>query len=573
MTELEKYCTDILDNKIVACKRIKQVSEMLLDQLYNPKEFHFDIDIANRHIQFIEKFCYLPSGKLRQPFKLELFQKARLQAAFGFVDDNNNRQYNEVLIIEGRKNGKTSELAAIENDLLVNDGEGAPQIYNLATTKAQAALGFNAVHKMIKQSPLLSKHIRKGEDGLYFDYNMGYIKPLSSNTNSLDGLDAHAVIIDELAAIKDRDLYDLMKQSMGARIQPMLFCISTNGFVRDNIFDAQYDYACSILDKQIVNKRFLPFIYELDSPAEWDDESAWIKANPGIGTIKRFEYLRQMVQKAKDDPTFKPTVLVKDFNMKQNNVSRWLRWEELENKEMINVEDQNTFTYEDIAEGFKKKKFRYGIVGFDYAEVLDLAAAKIICKERDNDKIYVLQMYWTCEKTLEDYKTSNKDMYQLYNTWIERGLLRVCDGNKITKQAFFDWIYEIQREVDVYIFKGGYDRWHIEESDQKYLDSMYGKTSFEGVAMGTKTLSFPMQSLKKDLEANIIVYNNHPIDKWCLANLEVKTDTNGNIQPTKPGFGDASGKLKKNNKIDGALALIIAYTIYQKYKSDYETVI
>ena len=234
MTELERYCTDILDGRIVACHRMKQISEKLLNNLYNPKEFHFDIDIANRHIEFIERFCKLPSGKLGMPFKLELFQKARFQAIFGFVDDNDIRQYNEVLIIEGRKNGKTSETAAIELDLLVNDGEGAPQIYNIATKLDQAKLGFNACHKMIKQSPMLNKHIKKRASDLYFSQNFGFIKAMASNSNSLDGLDAHGVIIDELAAIKDRDLYDLMKQSMGARLQPLLFTISKNAFVKIN---------------------------------------------------------------------------------------------------------------------------------------------------------------------------------------------------------------------------------------------------------------------------------------------------------------------------------------------------
>lgn len=206
------------------------------------------------------------------------------------------------MIIEGRKNGKTTETAAVENDMLVNDGEGSPQIYNIATMLDQAKLGFNACYKMIKQSPLLSKHIRKRAADLYFPLNMGFIKALASNSNSLDGLDVHCGVIDELAAIKNRDLYDLIKQAMGAR-QPILFYITTNGFVRGGIFDAQYEYANNLLYGRLTenNNRFLPFIYELDSPDEWDKEECWIKANPGLGTIKSTDYLRQMVQKAKDD--------------------------------------------------------------------------------------------------------------------------------------------------------------------------------------------------------------------------------------------------------------------------------
>ena len=233
MTEFELYFGSIVDGRIPACEKMKRIADILLNQYASPQEYHFDYDIAKKHTDFIEKFCKQPTGKIGSPLNLELFQKARLQAIFGFVDDNNLRQYNECLIIEGRKNGKTTETAAVEIDMLVNDGEGSPQIYNIATQREQAMLGFNAALKMVKQSPMLSKHVKKRASDLYFPLNFGFIKALASNTNSLDGLDVHCATIDELAAIKNRDLYDLVKQAMGARLQPLLFTNTTNvgGFV------------------------------------------------------------------------------------------------------------------------------------------------------------------------------------------------------------------------------------------------------------------------------------------------------------------------------------------------------
>ena len=145
MTEFEQYFSALYDGTILACDKMKRVSEMLLNQFASPGEFHFDYEVAKWHIAFIERFCKQPTGKLGQPLQLELFQKARLQAIFGFVDDNNLRQYNEVMIVEGRKNGKTTECAAVETDLLLNDGEGAPEIYNVATMLDQAKLGFNVL--------------------------------------------------------------------------------------------------------------------------------------------------------------------------------------------------------------------------------------------------------------------------------------------------------------------------------------------------------------------------------------------------------------------------------------------
>lgn len=550
MTEFEQYFTQIADGRINACEKMKRMSDRLMEQFLNPGEFHFDYDIANRHTTFIEKFCKLPTGKLGTPLQLELFQKARLQAIFGFVDDNDLRQYNEVLIIEGRKNGKTTETAAVELDMLVNDKEGSPQIYNVATMLDQAKLGFNAANKMRVQSPLLKKHIRKRAADLYCEFNMGFIKALASNANSLDGLDTHCGVIDELAAIKNRDIYDLVKQSMGARQQPLLFCITTNGFVREGIFDSQYKYASEIIDGKADNKRFLPFIYELDHINEWDKEECWIKSNPGLGTIKSLDYLRQMVQKAKDDDSFKPTVLVKDFNMKQTSEAAWLRWEELENTEK--------FDY----------KFRYAIGGMDAADSVDLTAAKAICMRPDDNKIYVKQMYWIPQAVLNrqemtgDRKGRDNISYQL---WKDRGLLRTVEDNKVNKRVILDWFCELRDQEDLYILYIGYDPWHIDDSLLTEFKSEFGEKSMIPVRQGVITLSQPMKELKADLQAKKIVYNDNPIDKWCFYNTYVKTDVNGNIQPIKG--------TDTRQRIDGTLALIDAYKVLQDKMLEYQSII
>lgn len=551
MTEFEKYFTGIADGKIAACEKMKQAADMLLERFYSPDEYHFDYDTAKKHTDFIEKFCKVPSGELGAPLKLQMFQKARMQAIFGFVDDNGMRQYNEALIIEGRKNGKTTETASIEIDLLLNDREGAPQIYNIATMLDQAKLGFTACHKMVQQSPLLSLHIKKRANDLYFKPNFGFIKALASNSNSLDGLDVHGAVIDELSAIKNRDIYDLIKQAMGARRQPLLFCITTNGFVRNGIFDAQYDYAAGILKGEIQNKRFLPFIYELDSVDEWDKEECWEKANPGIGTIKSHAFLREMVQKAKDDFSFKPTVLVKDFNLKQTSESAWLRWEEINNEERIG-----------------DKKFRYGIGGMDAADSVDLNAAKLLCMRRDDPKIYVKQMYWMPQRVIDEYENTGKRQGRdnvPYAIWKEQGLLRTVDTYKVDKKVMLDWYIEMAEQEDIYIMAIGYDPWHIDDSLLREFESAFGAKVMVPVRQGVATLSAPMKDLKAELAAKNIVYDNNPIDKWCMANTAVKTDINGNIQPVKD--------VDSRNRIDGTLALIDGYVVLRDKFDEYQSLI
>ena len=544
MIEFEEYFGKILDGKITACDKMRRISEVLIENYLCPNEFHFDTAIANRHTKFIETFCKIPSGKLGQPLKLELFQKARLQALFGFVDDNNIRQYNECFILEGRKNGKTTETAAVEIDMLVNDKEGAPQIYNVATARDQALLGFNAADKMIRQSPVLSGAIKKRVSDLYFSENFGSIKALASNTNSMDGLDIHCAVIDELAAIKDRDLYDLIKQAMGARKQPLLFCITTNGYVREGIFDAQYEYAANVLNGSIKNPRFLPFIYELDNPDEWTDENCWIKANPGIDRIKSRTYLREMVQKAKDDPSFKPTVLVKDFNVPQSGSSTWLPFEWVVN--------ESTFTMEEVSHS-------YAIGGCDLSSVYDLTCATLIIKKPNRDEVFVLQKYFIPEKKIEE--SLGADVKQVpYKLWAEQGWIEINEGAQVDYSKVTEWFVDMVNTYDIRRLWICYDRalagyWQEEMRDYGF--------EMEKTAQGPFTWTQPMKELGCALQEHRVNYNNNPILRWCLANTGVKSLNKDGIESIQPV------KIQKDRRIDGMVSLLNAWVGYVKHYNEY----
>ena len=381
-TYIEEYFNKMQSGEIIVCKKIYKTYEKLVNDLYSPyKNYVFDDWKAYRCIDFIEKFCMTSTGKLGEKLQLQLFQKAMLEAVFGFVDkDTGCRRYKEVLDIVARKNGKTTLLGGINNYMTLADGEAGAENYIVATKLEQSQKCFNEVHNMVKQSKELSKVLRKRKSDIYFDPTFSFVKALASNSNGLDGLNAHLCTIDELAAIKNRDLYDLMKQSMSARRQPLLFCITTNGFVREGIFDAQYDYAVGVLEGKFEDDEFISFIYELDSLDEWDNPEMWLKANPGLGTIKNLKDLQGYVNKAKNDRYFKPTVLVKDFNMKQTPATAWLSWEELDNESIFNIDDMG---------------FNYGIGCLDYAETTDLASAKILCMRPNDPNIYVIPMYWS----------------------------------------------------------------------------------------------------------------------------------------------------------------------------------
>lgn len=555
----ERYFQSVVNGEIVACKKMKQLAKIMLPRIQSGyKDWHFDYKKASRPVRFIENFCMLPSGKLGTPFLLEDYEKAIVETLFGFVDNNGIRQFQELLVIIARKNGKTSLSAAIELYLLIADGEGAPQIYNVATNTAQASLGYGAACKMVKQSKYLSKHIEKGtvverkNDGLKCPKNYGYITVLSSGTRSLDGLDVHGGIIDELSAIVNRDQYDLVRQGMGGREQPILIEITTNGFERGGIFDTQYDYAVQWLNGEIEDDSFLPFIYELDSREEWTDESCWIKSNPGLGTVKKVSYLRSQVKKAMNDPSYLPTLLTKDFNIPENRAAAWLTFDEAVNTETFD---------------FKEMGFRYCIAGFDAADTIDLSAATAMLMRPNDDKIYEMSMYWLPEDALKETSGNRRERDDVpYLLWRDRGLLRTVPGNKVDKKVFLDWLRELREDFDIYTYALGYDPWHMDDTTRRDLEDFVGKSRSEVVRQGVQTLSQPMKQLRADLKAGKIINNHNPIDEWCRMNVSVKTDVNGNIQPCKVNNNPSK-------RIDGFMSELDAYITLERHRQDYLNVI
>lgn len=281
MNYIETYYNLIESKKVIVSKKIKLQFDKIVKDLKNPGKYHFDEEKANRPIEFIERFCKQSKGQWAgKPVVLDLWQKAIIQTIFGFVDDKGIRKYREVLVIVARKNGKSTLLSAIALYMLFGDHEGGAQVCCVASKKDQAKIVFNEAKNMVVQSPLLNKYIKKRKSDLYVPINFSTFEPLASDSNTLDGLNMHCGIIDELHSLRDRNIYDVSKQSMGARTQPLLFMITTAGFVRESIYDDMYEYADNVLNGIVKDDRFLAFIYELDERSEWTNKKCWQKANP-----------------------------------------------------------------------------------------------------------------------------------------------------------------------------------------------------------------------------------------------------------------------------------------------------
>lgn len=525
--------------EIPACRRIKAVYARLAAETAAPGKYVFDEAKASRPIAFIEKFCRHSKGEWAgKPVALELFQKAFIQALFGFVDAQTGlRRYREAFFLVGRKNGKSTLLAGLALYMLVADGEGGAEVYSTATKYAQARLLFDECHNMIKQSPALSKHIRKRKSDLYYLPTMSKLQPLSRNSDSLDGLNASFVIMDELHGVKDRNLYEVMRQSQSARREPLLVMITTAGTVRECIFDDMYNHACEVADGIISDETFLPVLYELDKRDEWTDPDAWAKANPSLGAIKKLDDLQIKVQRAKQNPVELSGVLCKEFNIRETVKTAWLSFDAINNTDTFDLE-----------------AFRgaYCIGGVDLSITTDLTCASLLFMRRGEDTKYIRQMYWLPADRLQERVRQDKIPY---DKWFERGLLRLCSGNSINYADVTAWFVETVQQYELFpawVYYDSYSaRYFVEEMQ------MQGFTMIRCI-QGAKTLSLPMQMLGADLQAHKVNYNNNPILKWCLTNTGIQTDRNGNIVPVK--------NQSPRQRIDGTAALLDCYVgLYEHY--------
>lgn len=284
MNYINEYYSKIMSGEIVAGNKIKKEYGKLVSEMDDSNlPFYFDEKKADRPIEFIETFCKQSEGKMGEPLILDLFEKALVQAIFGFINrETKTRRFNEVLVEMARKNGKTTLLSAIALYMMIADGEGSAECYSVATKKDQASKCFKSACAMRSQSPEIRAVVNKRRTDMYMPSTFSSFEPLSSDSNTLDGLNSHLVVIDELHAIRDRNLYDVMKQSTSSRRQPLVIMITTAGTVRECIFDEMYAYANNVLDGIVQNHSFLPILYEQDKEEEWKNIKMWSKSNPAL---------------------------------------------------------------------------------------------------------------------------------------------------------------------------------------------------------------------------------------------------------------------------------------------------
>ncbi|HCB67493.1 MAG TPA: terminase large subunit [Acholeplasmataceae bacterium] len=547
MNYLIEYYQKVMSNEILAGEELKSTLRKLMDDMVNPR-YDFDEKPGNMRIDFIETFCkHTKSPFNGQPFILELWEKAIIQTAYGFkIAESGLRRFNEVILLIARKNGKTTFIAGIDlAEFFLS--KGGVDIVCASNTSEQANILFEEINNMREQSPALSNE-KRSKKNIFFIYSpktKNKIKKLSAQSRNKDGYNIEVGCIDEVHEMTDSKVYDAIKQSQSTKKEPLIFIITTEGTTVGGFLDNKLDYARKMLKGEITDERVLPWLYTQDNTQEiYDDSKNWVKSNPSLGVVKLSSYLEDVMNKSKNDHSTRVTMLCKDFNIKQVDQGAWLSFDDLNNEAKYEV---NTL------------KNSYAIGGVDLSSTTDLTAAVLVIQKKDDNKKYVLAHFFMPSDVVK--KRMEEDNVP-YDIWIKRGLITLTDGSQNDFSLVTQWFMKMIQEHQIRPLWVGFDPWNSQYWIKEMEELGF---NMEKVRQGVYSLSEPMKQLEADLKNKLINYDNNPILKWCLSNTQAKVDLNGNIQPSKLN--------SKYKRIDGTVAMIIAYAVLNRYKLDYENII
>jgi phage terminase large subunit-like protein len=547
MNWVKAYYKKIESGEILTCTETRNIYKRMTEEMDDESlSFYFSEARGEHAIEFIETFCRHYEGEhAGEVVRLELWQKAFVQNIFGWMEkDTHYRRFREYALEVPRKHGKSFLSGCIAAYMLVADGEPGAQVYSAANKLDQAKIVYNVAKAIVEQSPELAALVRSTREGLSFGMTRSIMKPLPNESKSLDGLNIHFACIDEIHESRDRNLYDVLKQGCKARRQPLIGCITTSGFFREGLYDALHEYWTNVANGVVKDDRIFPVIYKLDAEEEWTNEAMWYKANPGLGTIKSLQQLRDDVERAKNDDSYRPTLLVKDFNIKQNQVESWLSYQDIVNETVVEQE------YLDRS---------YAIGGCDLSATIDLTCATLLIRKPKDENVYVLQQYFLPQSKLDKVEGSNAQEAP-YRIWAENGWLTVCEGTQVNYSDVTQWFVKMVKDHNIRPLWICYDRalagYWVEEMESYGFD-------MEKTAQGPYTWSQPMKEMGAAFERHQVIYQNNPMLRWCLANTAKKSLNKDGIETIQPV------KIQQHRRIDGTVSLLNAWVGYVKHFDEY----
>ena len=535
-----------------------------LDNLYEDlvtERFLYDQADAFLRMDFMENCVRLTkSPYYNKPMKLMLWQKALIEAVYSFkMPDTGFRRFQKILLLISRKNGKSEVCSAIGLCEFFFGNPGS-DIVASSNDDAQASIIFDAIDTMRLLVDPNSKDTKRNQRYILNKDTNTKIFKLSDRTKNKEGRNIDTAFLDESHEMKENVIAKSIEQSQSLKDEPLFFNLTTEGFVVGGYLDGELEKARAVINREDPDDpaadRLLPWLYTQDSEQEiWRgnrQNRLWMKSNPTLGTVKKWEYLEQQIAVARKSKADRIFVLSKDFNIKQNSVESWL-----------NLEDYDYDCKYDL-EDFRGCKCLGAV---DLAETTDLNCARILIMRPGDPHKYIHSHYFIPEKKLED--SDDKQAGAKYKEWAKEGLLTITEGNDVDLSVVADWFYKLYTDHNIRLWRCGYDQkfakdWINRMEHYGWMRTGGNDSDLIMINQNAQTLTNAIKLAEADLKQQLVIYNNNPVDKWCFENAGIKVDDKGFCLLIKQ---------ETNKRIDGAVCLCILYETYRRYRTDYKTII
>lgn len=550
---LLRYHAEIECGNIIVGRELWQELERLKADIISDA-YLYDTDDALLRMNFMENCIRLTkSPYYNKPMVLMLWQKAFIEAVYSFkMSETSLRRFKKVLLLIARKNTKSETCSALGLSEFFLGNEGADIVCS-SNDDNQASIIYDSIDTMrlLIDPDELDTH-RNQRFLLNKNTNTKIFK-LSDRTRNKEGRNIDVAFLDESHEMKDNIIAKSVEQSQSLKDEPLFINLTTEGFIVDGYLDGELKKARAIIsgeDDGISAQRTLPWLYTQDSEAEvWQNPKSWVKSNPSLGIVKKWEYLEEQVDIAKSSKADRIFVLNKDFNIKQNSAVSWLNIEDYDYKAVYDLSD---------FEG----SICLGAV--DLSETTDLTSAKILMMKPDDPVKYIHSMYFIPESKLEDSDDAHAGAK--YKEWAEQGLITITEGNDIDLAAVGDWFYRLYTEHNIKLWKCGYDQKFAKDWINRMEYYGWSKSSDELVMIyqNAQTLSNAMKLLEADFSHRLVNYNDNEVDKWCLKNASIKVNDLGQCLCVKA---------EPSKRIDGAVCKIILYEMYRQNRTEFKQIV
>ena len=498
---------------------------------FKAKDSYYDKEYADFAVAFIESLCHTKGTWAGKTFELMDWQEQIIRDLFGILKPNGYRQFNTAYIEIPKKNGKSELAAAVALLLTCGDGEQRAEVYGAAADRQQASIVFDVAADMVRMCPALNKRVKilASQKRLIYEPTNSFYQVLSAEADSKHGFNVHGVVFDELHSQPNRKLYDVLTKGSGdARMQPLFFLITTAGTDTHSICYEVHQKAQDIIDGRKIDPTFYPVIFGADDTEDWTSPKVWKKCNPSLGETIGMDKVKTACESAKQNPGEENSFRQLRLNQWVKQAVRWMPMDKWDKCAFAVNEEQ------------LKGRVCYG--GLDLSSTTDITAFVLVFPPLDeDDKYIILPYFWIPEDTLD---LRVKRDHVPYDVWERQGYLQTTEGNVVHYGYIEKFIEQLGKKFN--IREIAFDRWGAVQMVQNLEGMGFTVVPF---GQGFKDMSPPTKELMKLTLEQKIAHGGHPVLRWNMDNIFIRTDPAGNIKADKE---------KSTEKIDGAVATIMA---------------